>query len=179
MELNEKKLSSQVVYEGPIFYVEKLQVELPSGRHSVRDVVRNPNAAAIVAIDEDGKVLMVRQYRISAEKAMLEIPAGKMDPGETPEETALRELTEETGYEASKLELLSHMRVSPGFSSEIIHIYLATGLTKSHTNFDEDEFIDLERYTVSELIDLIMDGTIDDGKTIAGVLAAARKYNME
>jgi ADP-ribose pyrophosphatase len=118
---------------------------------------------------------MVNQYRQSAEKVLLEIPAGKIDPGEDPDVCALRELAEETGYSAEKVEKLASVRVSPGFLTEVIHIYKATGLTLGDTNFDEDEFIETIKIPLSKTSDMIKNGEIEDGKTISGLLMVMKR----
>ena len=171
MELKEKLISSKTIYNGKIFDVQQRNIELPDGRQTVYDIVKNPNACAVVALDEDENVIMVRQYRQSAGKVLLEIPAGKIDEGEEPDTCAARELQEETGYAAQKIERLFGMRVSPGFSTEIIYIYKATKLTLGKTNFDEDEFIETIKVPLKKLYEMIIKGEIEDGKTISGVLA--------
>lgn len=174
MELTEKTLEKEIIYEGPIFRILQYRVRMPDGREALRDVVVNPNAAAVVAVDDDGCVLMVRQYRRTADAVLLEIPAGKMEPGETPAQTARRELEEETGYGARDMRYLFGGRVSPGFSTEIIHTFLATGLCPGRTHPDADEFVTVERVPLREMVERVMDGEIDDAKTISGILAAAR-----
>lgn len=171
MELKEKLINTETIYNGKIFDVELRKIELPDGRQTVYDIVKNPNACAIVALDGEGSVIMVRQYRQSAGKVLLEIPAGKIDEGEDPDTCAARELSEETGYTAQNIERLLSARVSPGFSTEIIYIYKATGLTPGDTNFDEDEFIETVKVPIDEAYKMIKKGEIEDGKTISGVLA--------
>ncbi len=171
MRLEETPISSEVVYEGKIFYVEKRMVRLPNGKEARRDIVVNPNATAIVALDDEDRVIMVKQYRESAGRIMLEIPAGKMDPGEDPETCAIRELREETGYRAKSLTKLMGMRVSPGFSSEIIYLFVARDLDLGEVDPDEDEFVEVVKIPLKELVEMIMRGEIEDGKTIAGILA--------
>ena len=174
MNLKEKTLGEELKYQGPIFRVMQYRMRMPDGRESLRDVVVNPNAVAVVAVDDDGSVLMVRQYRRTADAVMLEIPAGKMEPGESPSETARRELEEETGYVARDMRYLFGGRVSPGFSTEIIHTFMATGLSEGRKNPDEDEFMTVERIPLANMVEHVMAGEIDDSKTIAGILAVAR-----
>jgi ADP-ribose pyrophosphatase len=171
MELKEKLVSTETIYEGKIFDVEQRLITLPDGRETIYDIVKNPNACAVVPMDGDGNVIMVRQFRQSAGKVMLEIPAGKLDEGEDIDACAVRELQEETGYIAGKIEKIVDMRVSPGFSTEIIYIYKAENLTLGETNFDEDEFIETEKIPLDTLYQMIIKGEIEDGKTICGVLA--------
>jgi ADP-ribose pyrophosphatase len=171
MELKEKLIETKTIYEGKIFDVQQRLIELPDGRQTIYDIVKNPNACAVVPLDEGGNVIMVRQFRQSAGKVMLEIPAGKIDEGEDPDTCAVRELQEETGYIAGNIKKIVDMRVSPGFSTEIIYIYEATELTIGKTNFDEDEFIETEKIPLETLYQMILKGEIEDGKTISGILA--------
>ena len=171
MELKEKLIGNKTIYSGKIFDVQQRAIELPDGRQTVYDIVKNPNACAIVALDRDDNVIMVRQFRQSAGKVLLEIPAGKIDRGEDPDTCAARELREETGYTAQNIERLFGARVSPGFSTEIIYIYKATGLSLGETSFDEDEFIETVKVPLKEAREMIKKGEIEDGKTISGVLA--------
>jgi len=171
MELKEKLINTKTIYSGKIFDVQQRMIELPDGRQTQYDIVKNPNACAIVALDSDDNVIMVRQFRQSAGKILLEIPAGKIDKGEDPDNCAARELKEETGYSAQKIERLFGARVSPGFSTEIIFIYKATELTLGETDFDEDEFIETEKVPLEKAYKMIKKGEIEDGKTISGILA--------
>ena len=173
-ELDETTLSRKTIYTGPIFRVDTLEVALPNGKTAKRDVVVNPDAAAVVAMPDDGHLLMVRQHRVSAGRTMLEIPAGKLNPGEEPLCAAHRELEEETGYRAATMRILASTRVSPGFSTEVIHLYLAEGLTLGKPNPDEDEFVAVECVPLDDILGMIDRQEIEDGKTIAGVLAATR-----
>ncbi len=173
-KLSEQKISSEVIYEGVIFNVEKQRVILPNGNEAVRDIVVNPNASAIVAIDNNNNVIMVKQYRTSNNRIMLEIPAGKLDKGEKPIECAKRELREETGYIPENINFLFSPMVSPGFSTEHIHIFMATNLSLGETDPDDDEFVEVVKLPITEAIEKIMNGQIEDGKTISGILAAAR-----
>ncbi len=177
MELKEKLINLETIYEGKIFDVQQRLIELPDGRQTVYDIVKNPNACAVVPMDDDGNVIMVRQFRQSAGKVLLEIPAGKIDEGEDPDTCAVRELQEETGYIAGNIEKLADMRVSPGFSTEIIYIYKAENLEIGETNFDEDEFIETVKLPLSEVYRMITKGEIEDGKTICGILAVYCEKN--
>ena len=179
MELKEKLIKTDTIYNGKIFDVQQRTIELPDGRQTVYDIVKNPNACAVVALDDDDNVVMVRQFRQSAGKVLLEIPAGKIDEGEDPDTCASRELAEETGYSADKIDRLFGIRVSPGFSTEIIYIYEAYGLTLGATNFDEDEFIEMEKVPLKTLHEMILKGEIEDAKTISGILAVYnKKYGL-
>lgn len=168
----EKTLSTQAIYDGSILRVEKLTVALPNGRTATRDIVRNMGASAVVPVTEDGCFLLVRQYRKPNEFFSVEIPAGKLDAGESPDDCAVRELEEETGHKAGKLDKLFSMQSTPAFSDEIIHVYLATELETGEANPDEDEFIAAFPVPFAEALAMIRDGRISDGKTIAGLYAA-------
>lgn len=173
-DLNELTLGEELKYKGRAFRVVQYRMRMPDGRESLRDVVECPNAVAVVAVDDDARVVMVRQFRRSADSVLLELPAGKIEPGEKPSDAARRELEEETGCIARDMRYLFGGRVSPGYSTEIVHIFLATGLATGRPHPDENEFLHVERIPLAELIERVMDGDIDDGKTIAGILAAAR-----
>lgn len=168
--LAEKPLSEEVVWTGRIFNVDRLRVELPDGRQAIRDVVRHPGAVAVVALTDEGRICLVRQYRTALGRVTVEIPAGKLAPGEDPLECAQRELLEETGMEAEKIAFLTTIATSDGFCDELIHIYMATGLTFSSSSPDADEFINVDLVEVGELIDAVLDGRIEDAKTVVGAL---------
>lgn len=175
MELWEREISRERIYEGKIFTVDHLEVELPNGRVAGRDVVNNADAVAVVALDGQENVLMVRQYRVAAEAVLTEIPAGKLDAGEDPETGALRELREETGCIPGKLTYLFGLRMTPGCVTETIHIYLAEDLSFTDTDPDEDEFLEILRVPLKDALAQVLDGTLCDGKTAAGILAAAQR----
>ncbi|MBQ6456051.1 MAG: NUDIX hydrolase [Mogibacterium sp.] len=172
MAYEEKTLSSQIVYEGPVFSVRKHIVSTVSGGQSVRDIIEHSGGAIMVAVSADGKILMEKQYRKAFECDMLELPAGKADPGEVPEVTAARELSEETGYTAHDVRHLISFYPTCGYSNEYLHIYICKDLTEGERHLDKDECIDLNWYDAEELIDLIRKGEIKDGKTIIGILFA-------
>lgn len=169
--LHERILSEELAWHGKIFDINTLQVELPNGHTSRRDIVRHCGAAAIVALTETGKIALVRQYRTALDRVTVEIPAGKLDPGEDPEECARRELHEETGFIAHRMRYLTTIASSCGFSDELIHIYMATQLEFDQACPDEDEFLNVDLVPLSELIDAVLDGKIQDAKTIVGALA--------
>ena len=168
--LEERPLSEDVAWTGRIFNVNRLQVELPDGRHAVRDVVRHPGAVAIVALTDEGRICLVRQYRTALGRVTVEIPAGKLTPGEDPLEAASRELLEETGMTAGKIAFLTTIASSDGFCDEPIHIYMATGLEFSKSSPDADEFNNVDLVELSELVDAVLDGRIEDAKTVVGAL---------
>lgn len=168
--LAEHPLTEDVAWTGRIFNVNRLQVELPDGRRALRDVVRHPGAVAIVALTEEGRICLVRQYRTALGRVTVEIPAGKLAAGEDPLECANRELLEETGMVAEKMAFLTTIASSDGFCDELIHIYMATGLTFAKSSPDDDEFINVDLVEVSELVDAVLDGRIEDAKTVVGAL---------
>lgn len=168
--LVEEPLSEDVAWTGRIFNVNRLRVELPDGRKALRDVVRHPGAVAVVALTDEGRICLVRQYRTALDRVTVEIPAGKLDPGEDPLDCAHRELLEETGMKAEKMAFLTTIATSDGFTDELIHIYMATGLTFAGSNPDADEFINVDLIKVPELIDAVLDGQIEDAKTVVGAL---------
>lgn len=168
--LEEKVLSEDVAYSGRIFNVDRFRVRLPDGKLALRDVVMHPGAVAIVALTDDGRICLVRQYRTSLGRVTVEIPAGKLDPGEDPLACARRELREETGFEARKMAFLTTIATAAGFANELIHIYMATGLTLSESSPDADEFINVDLVDVNEFVDAVLDGKIEDAKTVVGAL---------
>ena len=144
---------------------------MPDGREAVRDVVRHPGAVAIVALTDDGHICLVRQYRTALDRVTVEIPAGKLEPGEDPLAAAHRELEEETGFTADKMAYLTSIASSDGFTDEVIHLYMATGLTFTSSNPDDDEFINVDLVELTELVDAVLDGRVEDAKTVVGALA--------
>lgn len=170
VELEERVLTEDVMWTGRIFNVNRLRVELPDGREALRDVVRHPGAVAIVALTDDGRICLVRQYRTSLSRVTVEIPAGKLDPGEDPLSCAKRELQEETGMVAERMAFLTTIATSDGFTDELIHIYMATGLRFDESSPDDDEFINVDLVPLSQLIDAVLDGRIEDCKTVTGAL---------
>ena len=150
--------------------VDDVTVRLPNGRPAHRDIVRHPGAVAIVALTDNNKLVMVHQYRTSLEQVTLEIPAGKLGPGEDPKQAAARELVEETGYEAENLAYLGPIAVAAGYSDEILHLYMAMGLSFVGACPDDDEFLNVDLIDLGELIDQVLDGKIVDSKTIIGIL---------
>lgn len=174
MNYYEKTIKTEPVYEGTIFEMEKLTVELPNGRIAYRDVIRKSGASVIVPLTDDGHVIMVKQYRKPVEEVSLEIPAGKMDDGEDPAQCAARELKEETGYTAGKLIKILELYPAPAYTDEVLHVFVATELTKGEACPDEDEFVHPVKCSMDEVLKMIQDGTIKDAKTVAGILYAAR-----
>ena len=180
MVFEEKTLSSEKIFEGKIINLRKDKVTTVNGT-SYREIVEHKGAAVLAAVTDEGKMVMVRQFRKPAEKVMLEAPAGKIDPGEDAETAALRELREETGYTAGKIEFLTKFYPCVGYSEEVLHLYLCTELTAGETEFDENEAIDIEEMDIDELFKMAMNGEIDDAKTAIAIFmvresALARKF---
>ena len=171
--LREKFLSSEAIYPGKIIRVEKWQVELPNGETAMREIVRHNGASAIVPVDDQGIVTLVRQHRVAIGQCTWEIPAGKLDsPSEDPFAAAKRELEEETGLQAAEWRKLTSIYTTPGFCNEQIAIYLATGLSQRNAHPDEDEFLGLTKMPLSEAVSLCMSGEFRDSKTVIGLLMA-------
>ena len=170
----EPTLADEVVYDGKLVKLHRLTVKLPNGAHAQREIVRHPGAVAMVPLLGDD-VLLVRQFRAAAGKILLEIPAGTLEVGEAPEAAAVRELQEEVGYRPGKLERLGGEFTAPGYTSEYIHLYLATELTPSRLRQDSDEFIEVVRMPLAEALALVERGAIEDGKTLGGLLLTARR----
>jgi len=173
VNLQENLLTCEPIYQGAILNVEKWQAQLPNGAEAVREIVRHKGAAAVVALDPQGNVLLVKQWRCPLERLTLEIPAGKLDhAGENPFHCAQRELKEETGYTAQTWQLLTPMVSTPGFCDEMIHIYLAQDLVQGESQPDEDEFLAVTRLPLKDAVAQVMGGVIQDAKTALGILMA-------
>lgn len=179
-QLMEKFLSAEEIYRGQIIKVERWQVSLPDGKTAPREIVKHNGAVAIVPVDENGNVTLVRQHRIAAGRLTWEIPAGKLDyPEEDPFSAAKRELEEETGLRAENWQFLTRIDTTPGFCTEKISLYLATGLSQHETHPDADEFLNLTRLPLEEAAELCMKGELRDGKTVAGLLMASRMLSSQ
>lgn len=173
MELKEVQVSRKEIFKGKVLDVVLDTVTLPNGKEATREVALHNGAACVIPVDTDGTVTMVSQFRYPFNEVMLEVPAGKLDSKEEiPLEAAKRELKEEVGITAEKFEYLGEIRPSVAIFTETIHMYLATGLTYGKVNPDEDEFLEISKYKLDELVDMVMKGEITDGKTIACVLKA-------
>lgn len=172
-----ERLGRDLVYKGSIIDFYKDTVKVPNGNIVKWDYIGHKGAAAVVPVTDDGKILMVRQYRNAIDRYSLEIPAGGLNSVDEPKiEAARRELEEETGYKSDNLELLICTVPAIAYSSEVIEIYVARDLKPSKQNLDEDEFIDVKAYDVDELCQMIYDCTIQDSKTIAAIMAYKNKY---
>ncbi len=172
-----ERLGRELIQKGAIIDYYQDTIRVPNGNIVKRDLIKHKGAAAVVAVQDDGKLLMVRQYRNALDRETLEIPAGALDTAEEPTEAAAaRELEEETGYKAGKLELLISLRTTVAFCNEKIDVYVATELTPSRQHLDEDEFLNVESHDLEELIQMIFDCKIQDGKTVSSLLAYKEKY---
>ena len=174
-DILEKLSDRRRVFDGAIIHVDHMTALLPNGKTALREVAVHMGASAVVPVDEEGNVYLVRRFRAPLEKVTLEIPAGKLDhPGENRLEAAQRELREETGFSADSWKKLTDLATTPGFCSEVISIYLAQNLHSGKTDFDEDEFLNLVKMPLSQAVDQVMAGEICDSKTICGLLMAQR-----
>ena len=163
------------IYSGRVVGLSLLDVTLPNGETGKRELIKHPGAVAIVALDEHGNVLLVKQYRIAADRIMREIPAGTLKPDEDPFLCAERELQEETGYKPGKLERIGGIYPAPGYTTEYIHLFIATDLSESRLAMDDDEFIEVERLPLADAIALVDSGEIADAKSVAGLLRVGRR----
>ncbi|HLN63922.1 MAG TPA: NUDIX hydrolase [Symbiobacteriaceae bacterium] len=168
-----ERIKSEEIYRGRVINLRKDTLRLPDGKEIQRDVVEHGGAVVIVA-EEGGDLLFVRQYRYAAGESLLELVAGTREPGEDPAVTAGRELQEEAGYKAGKITKIGEFYSAPGFCSELLHLYLAEDLTPSRLPGDEDEEIEVERYSLAEAIRMALAGEMRDAKTLAGVLLYAQ-----
>lgn len=173
MNLEEKTLDNSVVYDGKILKLVLKDVLLPNGKTAKREVVAHSGGVGVIALTKDDEILLVKQFRSPHEKTVMEIPAGKKEPGEDPLECGKRELLEETGFTAEKFIPLGELYPSPGYCGEIIHLFLATSLNKSNQNLDEDEFLTVLKIPFSEALDMVMSGEICDSKTMVAILKTA------
>lgn len=171
-----KRIKRELVAKGHIFDYYHDTMQIPNGNIAVWDFIEHKGAAAVVPVREDGKLLLVRQYRNALERYTIEIPAGGLNPGEPTDKAALRELEEETGYHCEKAEFLLSIRTTVAFCNEKIDIYVARELVPGQQHLDEDEYINVEAYSVEELLNMIYQGKLQDAKTVCAVLAYAGKY---
>ena len=170
-KFEEKTIKSEQIFTGKVISLQLDDVMLPNGKTGKREIVKHPGAVAIIALTDDHKLVVVEQYRKALERSIVEIPAGKLEPGEAPEITARRELEEETGYGCEELKLLQSFYTSPGFADEIIYIFVARGLyvIENRAALDEDEFVDLIEITLEEAQQFVREQKILDAKTAFAV----------
>ncbi len=168
--MNFKVKKSEILFSGKVFDLQVDQIEYDSGNLGVRETAVHPGGAVAIAVKDDGKIIFVKQYRYPLQKFMLELPAGKLNKNEDPYDCAVRELEEETGYKAGKVEKLGAISTTPGFCTEILHIYLAKELIAGNHNREEGEFgMEILELTLNEVENKIRDGQIFDAKTICAI----------
>lgn len=177
MITSEKTVSSKQIFKGRILELKVDTVRLPDGSMASRELICHQGGVAVVPVDSEGFVHLVRQYRKPYDEEVLEIPAGKRDHGEEPLDGAKRELSEETGLIADEYIDLGKFYPTPGYTDEVIYLYLARGLKEGDSHPDDDEYVEQEKIHIDTLIDMIMNNQIKDGKTIAGVLKAKLHLN--
>lgn len=170
MEMIEKKVSRTDVYDGRIFDIKRDKIKDVYGNDGYREVVIHNGGVGVVALDGEGNVLMIRQYRYAAGEVLWEIPAGKLELGENPRDCGLRELMEETGYKAENCEDLGFMYPTPAYDTEKIYLYYASDLEFVGQHFDSGEYMECEKIPLSDAVDMIMDGRITDAKTQIALL---------
>ncbi|MCR4614893.1 MAG: NUDIX hydrolase [Clostridiales bacterium] len=173
MDLIEKTVSQDYKYKGRIINLRVDDAELPNGEPCIREVVEHPGGVTVAALTDEDELIFVRQFRYPYGEVVLELPAGKLEPGEDPLSAGLRELEEEAGAVASKYTDLGKFYPSPGYCGEIIHMYGATGLTFTKQNLDEDEFLNVEKIPLNRAVEMVVNNEIRDGKTQAAVLKMA------
>lgn len=168
--LREHQLDSKQVFQGNFLRVSRDQVRMPDGHQSEREFIRHPGAAVVVPVLDDGRLVMERQFRYPLQRVILEFPAGKIDPGEPPLHTAVRELTEETGYSAAEWAYAGPIHNAAAYSDEVIHLYFARGLREGDSSLDHGEHLDVVLMTEDELDALAAKGELSDAKTLIGLL---------
>lgn len=179
MELNEKTLSSELVFDGRLLKIYRDKVELPSGGTSSREVVRHPGGAAVVALDDEGNVYLERQFRYPYRKVVTEIPAGKLEPGEDPFDAIRRELQEEIGAAAGRWDALGYIMPSVGYTDEMLYLYLARDLTFGERHLDQGEFLEPFKLPFGEALARAADGRLSDAKTVAALFRADKLMREE
>ncbi|MBP1757953.1 MAG: ADP-ribose pyrophosphatase [Firmicutes bacterium] len=175
----ERPVKENTLYHGIIVNVRRDQAQLADGRITLREVVEHPGGVAIFAVDEDERVVMVRQFRYPIGEVLLELPAGKLEPGEDPRECALRELEEETGIVPEEVQYMGCSYSSPGIFAERIHLYFARGLKQGTPKPDDGEFLTVERIPLEELLDMIEHNRLPDAKSMVGILKGALLLQCE
>ncbi len=177
MDFFEKTIHIDVKFEGRILKMRVDTVELPDGSTSFREIVEHPGGVCVIAVDENGYVPMVTQFRKPYERMVMELPAGKLDAGEEPLQCGIRELEEETGLKARNYISLGGIMPSPGYAAEMIYVYLATDLYEGTVHLDEGEFLNVEKIHIDTLVNMVMNNEIEDAKTVVGILKAAKYLN--
>lgn len=171
-KFEEKTIRSNEIFKGKVISLKVDDVVLPNGKEGKREIINHPGAVAVMALTDDGKLILVEQYRKALERSIIEIPAGKLEPGEEPDKAIRRELEEETGYGCEELTYVQSFATSPGFADEVIHLYLAKGLYKIEHKaaMDEDEFVSLIEVTIEEAEEMVKKQQIFDAKTAFAVI---------
>lgn len=172
MDFKEEMISSKRIFKGNVITVRVDEVLLPNKKKSTREIVEHSGAVCIVPITDDGFVYMVKQYRYAFNSIVLEIPAGKLDNGEKPDQAARRELEEEVGVTCNELIYIGEYHPSVAILTEVIHMYIAKDIKSSKQNLDDDEFLEVVKYPIEKIVNMIISGEIKDGKTIAAILKA-------
>lgn len=173
MELTEKTLSSKSVFDGRILHITLDEIELPNGKKSRREVVNHPGGVTVAALDDENNLLFVRQFRYPYKEVVLELPAGKLEKGSTPLENGKRELMEETGAEGYSYISLGQLYPSPGYTSEIIHLYACKVKSQGSSNPDDGEFLNVEKIPLDKAVEIVLNNQIPDAKTQVAVLKTA------
>jgi ADP-ribose pyrophosphatase len=177
MPENPKLISSETVYRGRLFNIDVDTIELDGGITAVRETLHHPGAVCMIPVSDDGRLLLVTQYRHAAGRRLLELPAGTLEPGEEPATAVARELQEEIGFRPGAIEAMGGFFVAPGYTTEYIHLYACTGLIPSRLTADDDEDIEVEISTVDEALASIESGEICDAKSVLGILRWSRRIN--
>ncbi len=172
MEYTEKKISSNDIFKGRIVHLHVDEVELIDGSKAIREIIEHDGGVTVIPVDENGDVYCVRQFRYGFGKSIIETPAGKLEKGEDPLECAVRELSEETGFSAEEYIYLGEFYPSPGYCHEKLYAYLALGLKKGNAHLDEGEYLDVLKYPLDTLVEMVMNNELFDAKTIIAILKA-------
>ncbi|MFD1675092.1 NUDIX domain-containing protein [Alicyclobacillus fodiniaquatilis] len=170
MSFEEPTIAEETIFTGRVVQLKKLTVGLPNGKTSTREVIIHPGAVAVLAEPEENHVLLVQQYRKACERVLWEIPAGKLEANEAPDDAAKRELAEETGYAAARLQKIHTFFTSPGFANEVLHVYYAADLEQGELNLDEDEFVETTLVSREQVESMLTSGEIADAKTLVALL---------
>ncbi len=176
MELFEKQLSSRQIFDGRVVKLYVDDIELPNGKTSIREYIKHPGAVCVIPITDEGEVIMVRQFRYPFGRTLLEVPAGKLEIGEDPLDAVKRELEEESGVIAERVEFIGMTYTTVAFTNEQIYTYMATGLSYTTPHTDEDEFVEVEKIPLDTLVQMVMNGEIKDSKTQVAILKAERLW---
>jgi ADP-ribose pyrophosphatase len=179
MELFEKELKREYIYEGKILKLRHDKVELPDGKVADREIIEHSGGSGVLAVTENDEILLVKQYRRPYDEVTYEIPAGKLNPGENPEENARRELSEETGLTAKNIVHIGDLYTTPALIDEVIHMYIATDLTQGEQHLDYDEFVNTLKIPLSKAVDMVMAGEIKDSKTQTVILKADKYFERQ